>query len=111
MNPSSESRFTLLLRRLATAHRDRADQLPGSHWRVRVMAAVHRSQAAGLRAPDVLSADRLVHMVWRAALAASLAAVIAAGYTLAQPEGVDLAAAMLFDDPVESLMAPLSDNL
>jgi hypothetical protein len=109
MNPSSESQFTLLLRRLATAHRDRADQLPGSHWRVRVMAAVHRRQAAG-RA-EALSADRLDHMVWRAALAASLAAVILVGYTLAQPESVDLAAAMLFDDSVESLMAPLSDNL
>ena len=110
MNPSIESQFKLWLQRLATAHRDRPDQIPGSHWRVRVMAAVHRSRSAGL-APERLSLDRLDHMVWRAALAASLVAVIAVGYTLAQPEGMDLTTAMLFDDPVESLIAPLPDNL
>jgi hypothetical protein len=110
MNPSSESQFKLWLQRLATAHRDRPDHIPGSHWRVGVMAAVHRKRAV-LRAPDRLTPDRLDHMVWRAALAASLVAVIAIGYTLTQPQSVDLTTAMLFDDPVESLIAPLPDNL
>ncbi|MFM8552471.1 MAG: hypothetical protein ACKOCD_09240, partial [Nitrospiraceae bacterium] len=94
-----------LLERLQAAHRSRPDPEPGAGWQAGVMQAVSRSRPSS-RPADSVPVDRLV---WRTAMAASLVAVLLAGYLLAQPAGTDLIASLFFDDPVETLVASLSD--
>ncbi len=104
MKPSPEDHLQTLLQRLLAAHRAKTGPAAGPDWQPRLMRAVHQTQPTDGRFPGWLSVDRLV---WRAAVAAVLAAVMLVSYVLAQPVGTDLIVSLLFDDPTEGIMGPL----
>lgn len=101
MTPSPDQ-FEPLWRRLIAAHRQRPVPEAGPGWQAGVMRAVSRlpSSARGPE-PGPLAVGELV---WRVAVAAGLAAIVAAGYLADQPSGLDLVASLFFDDPVDGLV-------
>jgi len=108
MNPLREDdeKIRRLIEHLQTAHRSQPEPTAGAAWQARVMQAIARSQSADRPALDRLPIERLV---WRTAMAASVVAVLLVGYLLTQPTGADVITSLWWDDPVETLVASLSD--
>lgn len=101
MTPSPD-KIEPLWQRLLAAHRQRPVPEAGAGWQARVMRTVSRlpSPARGPETESLVVGE----LVWRVAVAAGLAAIVAAGYLADQPSGLDLVASLFFDDPVDGLV-------
>lgn len=103
MKPSRDRQFELLWERLIAAHRRRPEPEPGAGWQAGVMQALRRLPAGASEGPETDSIF-VGQLVWRAAVAAGLAALVATAYVLAQPSGMDLIASLLVDDPIDGVI-------
>lgn len=103
MTPSQEKRDERLWQRLVAAHREQPEIEPGPGWQAGVLQVVHRLPAAS-PARFEPGAVFVAQLVWRAALAGGVAAVVAASYLLAQPSGTDLVTSLLLDDQSEGVI-------
>jgi hypothetical protein len=103
MTPSREKRVEVLWQRLIGAHRAQTEIEPRAGWQAGVLQALRRLPAPVPPGKDSGSIF-LGELVWRAAAAAGVAAVLAAAYLLAQPSGMDLLTSLLVEDPAEGVI-------
>lgn len=103
MTPSREQRVERLWQRLVAAHQEQPEIEPRAGWQAGVLQALRRLPAAspaGIE-PEAVFIGRLI---WRAALAAGVAAVVAAAYLLAQPSGMDPLASLPVEEQGEGVI-------